>query len=304
MFDIVIIGAGAAGMTAALYALRNNKKIMILEGEQFGGQIANSPRVENFPSIKRISGLDFATNLFDQIVDLGAEYDFCTVEGIEKKEDGTFVVNSDCGSYEAKSVIIANGVKHRHTGVESEEKYIGKGVYYCALCDGPFYEGKDVALIGDANTAFQYALLLSGYCNSVHVYTLFDKYFADLALVKALESKENIKVTKEVLLVDLKGEDHLETLVFKKTQTNEIFEVNYPAVFVAIGQVPDNKKFENVVDLDKQGYIISDEACLTKTPGLYVAGDTRVKKVRQLTTATCDGAVAATAACLYIDSLN
>lgn len=303
MFDIVVIGAGAAGMTAALYARRNNKTVLLLEGEQFGGQIANSPRVENFPTIQSISGFDLATGLFDQVVSHGAEYEFDQVESVEKREDGTFLIKSATAEYEAKSVIIANGVKHRHTGVASEEKFIGKGVHYCALCDGEFYKGQDVALIGDANTALQYALLLSGYCKSVNVYMLFDRYFADETLVKALEKTENIHVTKEVLLVDLKGEDTLKTLVFKKTKTDEVFEVEYPALFVAIGQIPDNKKFANLVDLDKGGYIIADESCKTKTEGVFVAGDTRTKAVRQLTTAVGDGAIAATAACSYLNQL-
>ena len=301
-YDIVIIGAGAAGMTAALYALRNNKTVLMIEQEQIGGQIANSPRVENFPSINSISGLDFANNLYEQVTSHGAEIDFSKVESIEKK-DGIFYVKTEYDTFEALSVIIANGVKHRHTGVANEEKFIGKGIYYCALCDGPFFEGKEVALIGDANTAFQYALQLSGYCKKVHVYTLFDKYFADLALVKALEARENIEVTKKVMLVDILGEDKIEGFVFKDTYGEDRFTVQYPALFVAIGQVPDNKAFANVVDLDKQGYIISDETCKTMTEGLFVAGDTRTKGVRQLTTATCDGAVAATAACAYIDTL-
>lgn len=303
VYDIVIIGAGAAGMTAALYALRNNKTVMMIEQEQIGGQIASSPRVENFPSINSISGLDFANNLYDQVTGHGAETDFSKVEKIEK-EGNIFKVKTEYDVFEAKSVIIANGVKHRHTGVKSEEKFIGKGVYYCALCDGPFFEGQEVALIGDANTAFQYALQLSGYCKKVHMYTLFDKYFADQALIKALESRENIEVKRKVMLVDILGEDKMEGLVFKDTYGEDRFTVNYPAIFVAIGQVPDNKMFENVVDLDKQGYIISDETCKTKTEGLFVAGDTRTKNVRQLTTATCDGAVAATAACAYIDTLE
>ncbi len=212
-YDIVIIGAGAAGMTAALYALRNNKTVLMIEQEQIGGQIANSPRVENFPSINSISGLDFANNLYDQVTSHGAEIDFSKVEKIEK-EDGIFKVTTEYDVFEAKSVIIANGVKHRHTGVASEEKFIGKGIYYCALCDGPFFEGQEVALIGDANTAFQYALQLSGYCKKVHVYTLFDKYFADLALVKALEARDNIEVTKKVMLVDILGDDKIEPSLY------------------------------------------------------------------------------------------
>ena len=309
LYDIVIIGAGAAGMTAALYARRNNKTVMILEGEQFGGQIANSPKVENYPSIKAISGSELANNMFEQIISHGVEFDFGDVKSVEKK-DNIFVVTTDASSYEGKTVIIANGVKHKHTGVANEESLVGKGVYYCALCDGPFYEGKEVALIGDANTALQYALLLSGYCKKVHVYTIMHKYFADKALVEALEKKENIEVTMGYILTDLIADEEgkLKTLAFKKFKEEyegvEEFTVDYPALFVAIGQVPDNKRFENLVELNKQGYIVADESCTTKTPGVFVAGDTRTKAVRQVATATCDGAIAATAACLYIDQME
>ena len=309
VYDIVIIGAGAAGMTAALYARRNNKTVMIIEGEQFGGQIANSPKVENYPSIKEISGAELANNMFEQIVSHGVEFDFGEVISVNK-EGEIFTVKTDSSSYEGKTVIIANGVKHKHTGVANEEQLVGKGVYYCALCDGPFYEGKEVALIGDANTALQYALLLSGYCKKVHVYTIMHKYFADKALVEALEKKENIEVTMGYILTDLIADNDgkLKTLKFKKFKEEyegvESFSVDYPALFVAIGQVPDNKRFENLVDINKQGYIIADESCTTKTPGVFVAGDTRTKSVRQVATATCDGAIAATAACLYIDQLN
>lgn len=302
-FDIIIIGAGAAGMTAALYALRNNKTVLILESEDIGGQIATSPKLENYPSIKAISGSDFASNLFSQIEDLGVEFDISEVESVTK-EDNLFKVESTYGTYKALSVIIANGVKHRHTGIDKEFKLIGKGVHYCATCDGPAYKDQEVALIGDANSAFQYAIALSNYCKKVKMYTLFDKYFAEPALIKILESKDNIEVKKGVTLIDMQGDTKLEGLVFKDTYGSDTFEVKTNALFVAIGQLPDNSRFSNLVDLDKAGYIVSDETCKTKTPGVFVAGDTRTKQIRQVATATADGAIAACAACSYIDSIR
>ena len=304
LYDIIVIGAGASGMTAALYALRNGKNVLIIEKEQIGGQIANSPRVENFPSIKEISGLDYSDNLFAQITDLGAELELDTVEEIKKDEDGFFTIHCIFADYRAKAVIIAAGVKHRHTGVEGEEDLIGHGISYCALCDGAFFAGEDIALIGDANTALQYALLLSNTCNSVAVFTLFGKFFAEDYLVKALLANEKIKVYHNYEVKEFGSENgELSYLLFNNKTTNEPFKYDTKGVFIAIGQIPDNNRFKNVVDLDKAGYIIADETCTTKTPGLFVAGDCRTKKVRQLTTACCDGAVAATAASTYIDTL-
>lgn len=302
MTDIIIIGAGAAGMTAALYALRNGKSVLLLEQEQFGGQISNSPRVENYPSVKQISGSDFSDCLFEQITALGAQVELEKVLKAEKT-DGVFHVTTEYGEYESKALIIATGVKHRHTGIEGEEALIGKGVSYCALCDGAFYAGEEVALIGDANTALQYALMLSNICKKVTVLTLFDKFFAEQYLVKALYTRSNIEIYHEMALQRFLSENgSLKGLIFRKKDGTE-FTFMTNSVFIAIGQIPDNQMFINLVDLDKAGYIASDETCVTKTAGVFVAGDCRTKKIRQLTTATADGAVAATAACSYIDTL-
>lgn len=303
MYDIIVIGAGAAGMTAALYALRNGKTVLVLEGESLGGQIATSPRLENYPSIKEISGEQFADNLFEQITSLGAEVEIDKVIGIEKK-DGVFTVKTEYRDYQGKSVIIAAGVKHKHLKTKSErDDLVGKGVYYCAICDGAFYKGKEVMVIGDANTALQYALLLSGYCKKVYVYTLFDKFFGDARLVKALRAKDNIEVRPNTSVTDFLGDTELKAVEYKDKDGN-ILTHEIPAVFVAIGQVPDNKAFSNLVDLDKDGYIVSDENCKTKTEGLFVAGDCRTKAVRQVATAVADGAVAATNASVYLESLE
>lgn len=301
MYDLIIVGAGAAGMTAALYALRNGKTVLVLESESLGGQIATSPRLENYPSIKEISGEAFADNLFEQITDLGAETEIEKVEKIEK-ENGVFKVKTEYNEYEGKSVVIASGVKHKHLKTDRED-LVGKGVYYCAICDGAFYKGKEVAVIGDGNTALQYALLLAGYCKKVYVYTLFDKFFGDVRLVNALKSKENIEVRPNTSVIGFEGEKEL-TAILYKDKDGKVNKHEIPAVFVAIGQIPDNKKFENLVDLDKDGYIIADESCKTKTEGLFVAGDCRTKAVRQVATAVADGAVAATNASVYLESLN
>ena len=299
MIDIIVIGGGAAGMTAALYAKRSGKTVKIFEKESFGGQIASSPKVENFPSIKEISGLELSNNMFEQIMDLGVEFECEDVLEV-KKENDCFIVTTDYNTYLAKAVIIAAGVKHRTMGVEREEELVGKGVSYCAVCDGAFYKGKDVAVIGDANTALQYTLMLSDICNKVYLCMLFDKFFADQTLVDRLKDKENIIVTKEISLKEYIHQEELTGLRFENTQTHEEVLFDVDACFVAIGQVPNNNRYSNLVDLDDFGYIKSSDT-LTKTEGLYVAGDCRTKHVRQLTTAVGDGAIAAMNAVNYIN---
>lgn len=303
MYDIIVIGAGAAGMTAALYARRNGKSVLVLESESLGGQIATSPKLENFPSIKAMSGEEFADKLFNQISDHGAEVEIEKVVGLTKDENKVFHVKTEYNEYEAKSVIIAAGVKHKHLRTKSgKDELVGHGVYYCAICDGAFYKGREVAVIGDANTALQYALLLSGYCKKVYVYTLFDKFFGDKSLVNALRAKDNIEVRPNTSVTDFIGETELTAIEYKDAEGN-IRTHEIPAVFVAIGQVPDNTAFKELADIDKDGYIISDENCRTKTEGLFVAGDCRTKPVRQVVTAVADGGVAATNATVYLESL-
>ena len=304
MYDVIVIGGGAAGMTSALYALRNSKTVLVLESESLGGQIANSPRLENYPSIRMISGEEFADNLFNQITDLGADLEIEKVIGVEKLGEGNFKVKTEYHEYSSKSVIIASGVKHKHLRTKSNrDDLVGKGVYYCAICDGAFYKDQEVIVIGDANTALQYSLLLSSYCKKVYIYTLFDKFFGDRAHVKALMAKDNIEWRPQTSVIDFIGDKELKAIEYKDKDGN-ICTHEIPAVFVAIGQVPDNKAFTNVVDLDDMGYIIADETCKTKTEGLFVAGDCRTKAVRQVSTAIGDGAVAATNACLYIEALE
>lgn len=302
MIDIIVIGAGAAGMTAALYALRNGKKVTIIEKNGIGGQIAESPRVENFPTIVSISGSELADKMFEQITRLGVEFKFGEVISVKKQADGSFVVKTEFDELSAKSVIIAGGVEHRKLNLEHEEELIGHGISYCALCDGAFYTGEDIVLIGDGNTALQYALLLSSTAKTVHVITLFDKFFGDKNLVDALNKKSNVQVTHNSKLVKLVGESELNGLVFERADKST-FIVNTKALFVAIGQVPNNKVYGELVELTRDGYIVAGSKMETKTPGLFVAGDCREKDVRQLTTACADGAVAATSASTYVETL-
>lgn len=301
MYDIIVIGGGVSGMTSALYSLRNGKKVLLIEGEAVGGQIAQSPKVENFPSIKQISGAKLSDDLFEQISALWVDFEFDKIEGITKEKD-IFTVKGEFGKYQSKAVIIATGVKHRKLKLPNEENLIGHGVYYCALCDGPFYNGKEVTLIGDGNTALQYALLLSDICSKVNLVIMFDKFFGDESLVKVVESRKNIEITRNSKTVELIGDTELKGIKFERTDGSTFVIENTP-LFVAIGQVPDNQKFANLANLDALGYFDSDESTTTKTKGLFVAGDCRKKGIRQLSTAIGDGAVAGTSACNYINTL-
>lgn len=289
-------------MTAGLYSCRGGRSVLMLEKENFGGQIADSPRVENFPSQKSISGLDFSSQLFDQVTSLGASFELDEALSIEKK-DGIFYIKGNYATYEGSSVIIATGVKHRHLGAPGEDRLFGHGVSYCAVCDGPFYANKDTMVIGDANSALQYALLLSKSSHHVDVVTLFDHFFAEDALVKALRKQENISITHNMNTLSFNGKDVLESVSFENTKTHEKKDFKCEGAFVAIGQIPDAKRFEPLVKLNK-GYIETDENMATLTLGVYAAGDIRDKKVRQLTTAVSDGAIAALSASSYLDSLN
>ena len=302
MHDIIVIGGGPAGMTAALYALRNNKSVLILEKEAFGGQIATSPRLENYPTIESVSGSEWADRLFEQITNLGAEFELEDVEFIEKI-DNIFHVKTNYGEHEALAVIVANGVKPRKMGLPNEDDLVGKGVSYCAVCDGPFYKGKEIYLIGDANTALQYALLLSGYCPRVHMLTLFDKLFGDQILIDRVLQTENIDIRHNLLLkklVEEKGE--LVAIELEDTISKEKVKFETNNCFIAIGQVPQNEFLKDILELD-HGFIKTNESMATSIPGLFAAGDTRVKENKQVITACNDGAIAAMSAVKYINTL-
>lgn len=300
MDDVIIIGAGMAGMTAALNCLRNGKTVRIFEGEAVGGQIANSPKVENIPSINEISGLEFADKTFEQISEKGVEIEYDKVISVKKVGD-EFIVKTDYDEFKAHSVIAAVGVKHKRIGAEGEQKYLGKGVYYCALCDGHFYKDNEVALIGDGNTAMQYGLLLCNICSKVYVLTWSDKFFGDKVLEKRLRERENAVIMPFTSVTAFSGGEKMEAVEYKDLKTDEIKKLNVPAAFVAIGQIPDNGIFSDLAELDKNGYFTVSGDAPTITEGFFVAGDCCAKTVRQLTTAMSDGATAAFAACNYLD---
>ena len=289
-------------MTAALYALRAGKSVLLLEKSAFGGQIAESPKVENIPSIKSISGMDYASLIFDQISDLGVAFDMDDIKSVIK-EDGYFTAKGEYASYEAKAVIIATGCKPRKLAIKGEETFLGKGVSYCAVCDGAFYEGKDVTVIGDGNAALSYALSLADTSRKVAVCTLFDRFFGEESAAKALLKRENVEVIHDVSATEFKGDAELRSILFKKKDGSS-FELKTDGCFVAIGQLPDNSRFEGLVRLTADGFIQVDGAMATATAGIYAAGDCRDKKIRQVTTAESDGAIAALSTIAYLNKFE
>ncbi len=300
MIDVIIVGAGPAGLSAAIYVERSGKHAVCFEKLTVGGQIVNTPDIANYPGIKNISGFEFSMGLYEQATELGAEVIYDRVSGIEK-QDNTFKVTTDSGKeYEAKAVILATGAKNRHLGLDKEEELTGRGVSYCATCDGAFFKGKDVAVNGGGNTALEDALFLTNYCNKVYIIHRRDEFRGEPQNLEAVKEKENIEFVLNSTISELKGDKALEAVVVRNKETQEEKEIPVSGLFIAIGQEPDNGDFSPVADLDNGGYIVADEKCLTKTPGIFVAGDCRTKDVRQLTTAASDGAVAALAACSYI----
>ena len=302
MYDIIIIGAGPAGLTAALYALRADKKVLVLEKENFGGQITFSPKIENYPTLMQVSGNDFAQMLLDQVISHGADIELAEATRIINSENKKTVI-TDSGEFEGYSVIIAAGSKHRQLGLPGENELIGEGISYCAVCDGAFYSGQRVAVIGGGNTALQESVMLSDICESVTVIQNLSKLTGEGRLITAVSQKTNINVIYNSIVTALNGEDKLRSVTLKDTSNGTETELVVDGVFVAIGQKPENEPFADVAALNQNGYIVASENCLTKTPGIFVAGDCRTKEIRQVTTATADGAVAALAACRYIDGL-
>lgn len=303
MFDIGIIGGGTAGMTAAIYGQRAGKRTVIIEGMNYGGQITASPKVENYPGIASVSGAEFSMKLLDQAMKLGAETELEQVTGI-REEDGLKVIETEGKEYPCRTVIIATGVTHRHLGLEKEEKLLGAGVSYCATCDGAFFKGKDVAVIGGGNTALQDAEFLSNYCNKVYLVHRRDEFRGEAGLVEPLKMKDNVEFVLSATVKDIIGDNVVEGLLLNNKKTGEDFQIPVSGVFVAVGQVPDNQAFEGLIDLDESGFVLASEDCVTSCPGIFAAGDCRAKEVRQLTTAAADGAVSALAACKYIAGLS
>ena len=299
MYDIGIIGGGTAGMTAAIYGQRAGKRTVIIEAMNYGGQITVSPKVENYPGIASVSGAEFSMNLLDQAMKLGAETELEQVTGI-REEDGIKVIETEGKEYPCRTVIIATGVTHRHLGLDREEALLGAGVSYCATCDGAFFKGKDVAVIGGGNTALQDAEFLSNYCNKVYLVHRRDEFRGEAGLVEPLKRKENVEFVLSATVKELVGQTVVEGLILNNKKTGEDFQISVSGVFAAIGQVPENHAFAGLVRLDDSGFVAASEDCVTSCPGIFAAGDCRTKEVRQLTTAAADGAVAALAACKYI----
>ncbi len=303
MYDIIIIGAGPAGLTAALYARRANKEVLILEKGAFGGQITFSPKVENYPGFESVSGTELADKLVEQVLSQGADVEVETVTGIEVNGDIKTVITEEGGRYDCKAVIIACGAKHRHLGVENEEKFIGDGISFCAVCDGAFYKNKTVALVGGGNSALQEAILLAETCKKVYVLQNLDFLTGEKRLEDILRKRPNVEIVTGTIVTAVTDGDEFSGVTIKTVASGEEKELPLDGMFVAIGLEPENGAFENVMALDERGYADVDEGCETATAGVFVAGDCRRKAVRQVTTATGDGAVAAIAACRYIDGM-
>lgn len=298
MYDIVVIGGGPAGMTAALYAARAGKKVMLLESNAFGGQIATAPRVENFPSVAEIAGAELAEKMFDQTVAHGVDFDMG--QGVVQKTENGFCVTTEYGEYRCKAVVLATGVSHKKLGIASETRLEGNGVCYCAVCDGAFYKNQKVVVVGDGNSAAQYALYLAEICSEVQLLTLFDKLFCDDELVKRILSNDKIVWRKNVTVKDILGDEKVQGVAYAHSDGAITYE-SCDAVFVAIGQEPHNEAFAEIVQLDERGYVVADESCQTSCKGIFVAGDCRTKKVRQCTTAVGDGAIAGFSAAMFVD---
>ena len=285
MYDTIIVGGGPAGLTSAIYLRRANKKVLVLEANVCGGQIVNAKDVENYPGYEHISGFDFSENLRKQVLNLGAEIKYETVLKVDEDKK----VYTSNNVYEAKSVILAVGSKNRKLKIDNEDKFTGRGISYCATCDGNFYKNKDVAVIGSGNTALDDILYLSDIANHVYGIVRGDSYKGELQELEEIKKRNNVTLIFNSVVTELIGSDTLEQI-----KINNDEEINVSGVFVAIGQEPNNLMFKNVVDIDEKGYIITTEEVKTKTKGIYVAGDARDKVLRQLTTATSDGALAAT----------
>jgi len=300
--DIIVIGAGPAGLTAAIYALRANKSVLILEKSSFGGQMTFSPKIENYPGFLSVSGTELADSLVEQALSQGAEVELEEVLSITVNDDGSKTVTTDCGEHKANAVIIATGAKHRLLGVKGETELIGNGISFCAVCDGAFHAGKNVAVIGGGNSALQEAILLSEVCESVTVIQNLDNFTGESRLAESLMAKDNVSAIFGTVVTEFVSENgELSGLVAKNVKDGTETKMDFEGVFVAIGLSPDTKIAEGLAERDQWGYIVSDEKCLTSTDGIFVAGDCRTKGVRQIATAVADGATSALAAISYLD---
>ena len=302
MYDIVIVGGGPAGLTAAIYGLRAGKSVLVVEKNGFGGQIAFSPKVENIPGTKVISGAAFADQLTDQAMALGADVELEKVTGVEKTEEGFTVHTEEGSAFAGKTVILAVGVKHRTLGLPGENELIGNGISFCAVCDGAFYAGQEVAMIGGGNSALQEALLLSEVCTKVTVVQNLADFTGEKKLAEALLEKDNVTAVFNTVVAGYETENGaLSGLRLRNEVTGEVSAIKVDGAFLAVGLMPENEPFAQFAQLNRWGYFDSGEDCCTATPGVFVAGDCRSKQIRQVVTAAGDGAIAAMAACRYLD---
>ncbi|MBQ8431412.1 MAG: thioredoxin-disulfide reductase [Clostridia bacterium] len=298
-YDLIIVGAGPAGMTAALYALRAEKSVLLLEREGYGGQIVLSDCVQNYPGIPDVNGYDLADAMMEQIRTLGVTYVQQAVTGVEPTTEG-YRVQTSKETYESRAVILATGVTHRKLAVPGEETYLGKGVSFCAVCDGAFFRKKAVAVVGGGNTAVQDALYLAQLCDTVYLIHRREGFRAEETLLERAKNTPNIQFLTNTVVREMRGEMRLQSLVLENLQSKELWELAVAGVFEAIGSIPQNQSFAPLVELDADGYFAVDGSCCTLRPGLFVAGDCRQKQVRQLTTAVSDGTLAALEAVEYL----
>ena len=302
MYDIIIVGGGPAGLTAAIYGLRAGKTVLVIEKNGFGGQIAFSPKVENIPGFSVIGGAEFAEKLTEQAMGLGADVELEKVVSVAKNGESFTVATEEGSPFEGKTVILAVGVKHRTLGLPGEEDLIGGGISFCAVCDGAFYAGQEVAMIGGGNSALQEALLLSEVCSKVTVVQNLADFTGEKRLADALLEKENVEVFFSTVVTGYESENgSLTGLQLRNQQSGEESAIRVDGAFLAVGLVPENEPFAPLAELNDWGYFASGEDCATKTPGVFVAGDCRSKHIRQVVTAAGDGAIAAMAACRYLD---
>ena len=300
MYDIIIVGAGPAGLTAAVYARRAGKSVLVLEKDTFGGQVTFSPKLENYPGFQEISGNELAQRMLELAMALGAEIDMDTVTEVLDGEVKTVV--GEAGRYEARSVIIAAGARHRRLNLPGEENFIGNGISFCAVCDGAFFKDQHVAVIGGGNTALQEIALLADICKKVTVVQNLAFLTGEEKMIQLLQSKNNIDYIYNTVVTGYEGETNLQAIRLLNTETQETSRLEIDGIFLAIGTAPENDAYQKVAKLNEYGYIVSDESCRTETPGIFVAGDCRTKAYRQVATAISDGAAAALNACRFLDA--
>ncbi len=302
MYDILIIGAGPAGMTAAIYGQRGGKKTIVFDKLSYGGQVINTAEVANYPGMPNMTGLDFADKTYNQMKDLGAEMSYEEISEIRDADKPIKTVITTSGKeYQCKAIIIATGSSPRPLGVENEDRFRGAGISYCATCDGAFFRDKTVAVCGGGNTALEDAEVLSDIAEKVYLVHRRDEFRADATNVKRVKSKKNVELVLDSVVTTIKGERFIQGIEVENKKTGEKRELKIDGLFVAIGQMPENEIFKDIVKLNKAGYIESGEDCVTGTDGIFAAGDCRAKKVRQITTAVSDGAIAALAAIEHIN---